>query len=390
MQVALDIGSEIKSQLKINGWVHIFSKSEEEANEILNSLGEVIFTTDVVVKPESKSMVTSANGLHLHTDHPKAKYILWYCYSQSDAGGNTILLDLQPIYYGLSNDEKQVLSSIKMREHKVFTDDKDYYPFVSHSKNGNEFYYSYWLAHQNDKDNPVLKKLHGIIEGSPHTKINLKPGDILIIDNKRILHGRTPITGSKNRHLRRYWISENQFYKQTKSLPMNTATLTVPKPISEERINFLMSKRIDADIASIDLEMIKMKLQEPKEGVNWTADQVEDAEIEYKRYLHLTRHFSYPTYSIVPNKIMDTMWHYHILDTRAYHRDCEKTFGHYLHHYPYFGLRGEDDAKNLKTQFENTKEYYLQTFGESMARNREADCWHDCEDRCWHACSDDD
>ena len=56
---------------------------------------------------------------------------------------------------------------------------------------------------------------------------------------------------------------------------------------------------------------------------------------------------------------------------------------------PYFGLRGEEDEKNLRMQFEKTKEYYLQTFGEDIARNREADCWHDCEERCWHACSDD-
>lgn len=388
MLTALNISQGLKYQLDRNGWVHLTSQSEEDASEILNSLGEVIFTTDVIVKPESKSMVTSAKGLHLHTDHPKANYILWYCHAQSDLGGDTILLDLRPIYEGLSENEKDMLATIKMREHKVFSDDKDYSPFVTQTERGSAFYYSYWLADDKDKENPVLKKIQYLIESAHHTKITLKPGDVLVVNNQRVLHGRTPITGSKNRHLRRYWISENQFYKQTKS-PMNNSVLTVPAPISKERVDFLKGKRIDADIASIDLEMIKMKLREPKEGVNWTADQVEDAEIEYKRYLHLTRHFPYPTYSIVPNKIMDTMWHYHILDTRAYHRDCEKTFGHYLHHYPYFGLRGDDDAKNLKAQFENTKEYYLQTFGESMARNREADCWHDCEDRCWHACSDD-
>lgn len=169
---------------------------------------------------------------------------------------------------------------------------------------------------------------------------------------------------------------------------MATVTLSVPEPISKERVEFLTNKRIDSDIASIDLEMVKMKLSEPKEGIGWTRDQVEDAEIEYKRYLHLTRHFPFPTFSVVPNKIMDTMWHYHILDTKAYHKDCERVFGHYLHHFPYFGLRGEQDEKDLKKSFEKTKEYYLQSFGEDLARNREADCWHDCEDRCWHACDD--
>jgi hypothetical protein len=83
------------------------------------------------------------------------------------------------------------------------------------------------------------------------------------------------------------------------------------------------------------------------------------------------------------------MWHYHILDTRAYHGDCQRVFGGYFHHFPYFGLRGDDDARRLQAAFAKTKALYEETFGEPLARNREADCWHDCQDRCWHACSDD-
>lgn len=87
---------------------------------------------------------------------------------------------------------------------------------------------------------------------------------------------------------------------------------------------------------------------------------------------------------------MGKFWHYHILDTRAYHKDCDTVFGHYLHHFPYFGMRGEQDAINLKNSFYLTKDRYLETFNEEMAReDSEMKCWHDCENRCWHACSDD-
>ncbi len=132
---------------------------------------------------------------------------------------------------------------------------------------------------------------------------------------------------------------------------MKTTQLVLPEPISLSRISYLISKGIDPDIASINLEMVKMKMREEKESIGWNPDQVEEAEIEYKRYLHLCQHYPYPTYSIVPNKIMDTMWHYHILDTKAYHKDCERVFGHYMHHYPYFGLRGESDAIDLHNAF---------------------------------------
>ena len=71
-------------------------------------------------------------------------------------------------------------------------------------------------------------------------------------------------------------------------------TLVLPQSISSDRIEFLINKKIDIDIASIDLEMVKMKLKEPGEGIEWTQEQAEDAEIEYKRFLHLTRHYPYP------------------------------------------------------------------------------------------------
>ncbi len=167
-----------------------------------------------------------------------------------------------------------------------------------------------------------------------------------------------------------------------------TQILTFPESLSIERIsNLINCKKIDPVIAELDFEMIKMKLREPEEGENWTHAQCDSAEIEYKRYLHLCKKYGK---GIVPNQIMDKFWHYHILDTRAYHQDCSKVFGHYLHHFPYFGMRGEQDAINLKNAFTKTKALYLETFGEDMAREEnEMKCWHDCENRCWHACSND-
>lgn len=168
---------------------------------------------------------------------------------------------------------------------------------------------------------------------------------------------------------------------------MEQSVLVYPEPISVARISYLINaKCIDATIAALDLEMVKMKLREKEEGENWTPEQCDSAEIEYKRYLHLCKKYGK---GVVPNKVMDKFWHYHILDTRAYHNDCNAVFGHYLHHFPYFGMRGEQDAIDLKNAFLQTKERYLETFSEEIAREEHTDCWHDCENRCWHACSDD-
>ncbi|MDB5284075.1 MAG: hypothetical protein JWO06_3150 [Bacteroidota bacterium] len=111
----------LSEQLNRIGWIHLTGQTEEQLNDITDSLGEIIFTTDVVVKPESKSMVTSTAGLSFHSDHPKAKYIVWFCHKQTDNGGDTILVDADKAFQQLSLDEQKELHSIYCFEHKIFT-----------------------------------------------------------------------------------------------------------------------------------------------------------------------------------------------------------------------------------------------------------------------------
>ena len=115
------------------------------------------------------------------------------------------------------------------------------------------------------------------------------------------------------------------------------------------------------EIQNLDLSMIKLKLRDSEEGPGWSAVQSEEVEEEYRRFLALKR--LYPDLEIVPNKMVDTFWHYHILDTASYARDCDTVFGYFLHHFPYFGMRGEEDYRNLCDAFEETKRLYALHFG---------------------------
>jgi hypothetical protein len=110
------------------------------------------------------------------------------------------------------------------------------------------------------------------------------------------------------------------------------------------------------DIAIINFEMIKLKLQDEEEGAGWSVAECAQAESEYVKFLALKR--AYPYKEIVPHKQIDQFWHFHILDTEKYALDCEKIFGYFLHHYPYFGMNGDEDMQNLIDSFEETKWLY--------------------------------
>jgi hypothetical protein len=110
------------------------------------------------------------------------------------------------------------------------------------------------------------------------------------------------------------------------------------------------------DINALDFTMIKRKLQDKEEGLGWKKFQCNETENEYKRFIALKR--AYPEKDIVPHKAVDQFWHQHILDTERYAQDCDLIFGRFLHHYPYFGMNGKQDAQNLTDAFEETKELY--------------------------------
>lgn len=114
-------------------------------------------------------------------------------------------------------------------------------------------------------------------------------------------------------------------------------------------------------VKSIDFSMIAMKLQDHEEGAGWSAEYCARVQKEYERYLALT--MTYPQRAVVPSKEVDTFWHYHILDTQAYADDCERVFGYFLHHFPYFGMRGPDDAQALGDAYDETLSLYERHFG---------------------------
>lgn len=127
-------------------------------------------------------------------------------------------------------------------------------------------------------------------------------------------------------------------------------------------------------IAALDLEPIKVKLMHTESGEGWTLARANAVEFEYRRFLHLMK--KYPHEQTAPLVDVDTFWHYHILDTMKYHADCDAVFGHYLHHFPYIGLRGEDDEAAHLRVGQRMKQLYEDTFGEDYVRTAVAQSAH--------------
>ena len=118
-------------------------------------------------------------------------------------------------------------------------------------------------------------------------------------------------------------------------------------------------------IAQLDFDPVKVKLMHKESGEGWSLAHATMIEGEYRRFLCLIK--LYPNEPMAPLFDVDIFWHYHILDTMKYAADCERVFGYFLHHFPYLGLRGEDDEAAHRRVGARMKALYEATFGGNAA-----------------------
>lgn len=135
------------------------------------------------------------------------------------------------------------------------------------------------------------------------------------------------------------------------------------RPLTFEEVQALVRNDVEFDkavaqVALLDFTMLKAKLREESKWTEETCDWTEDL---YRKFLALNIY--YPARKLCPNGPVDEFWHAHILDTHKYAADCEALFGKFLHHYPYFGMRGVEDRDDLERAFADTVDLFIRHFG---------------------------
>lgn len=125
--------------------------------------------------------------------------------------------------------------------------------------------------------------------------------------------------------------------------------------------------RVSADervarVDALDLEPIVYKLMHPGPGQAKLTLVRADREVALYRYF-LKLCVLHPATTIVPTTQLDHVWHMHILDTAKYRADCDRVFGRLLDHFPYAGLRGEEDRHAWREDFALTVRLFRTHFG---------------------------
>lgn len=215
----------------------ILKNTPTEAQSILDIAGKYGFVRDtnfgryfeVYSRPDANDLAYTSHAIGPHTDNPYRDPVpgiqLLHCLVNDTSGGFSTLVDSITVAQTLKAEDPkgyQLLSQIAVR-FRFFDNDTElvgYHPIIEEDHNGNimGIHYSPRLDDLPLLDEPRLqayqaarKRLSELLE-TPRfeKKFKLDPGELMMFDNNRVLHGRTSFDPSEgHRHLQGCYIDRD-------------------------------------------------------------------------------------------------------------------------------------------------------------------------------------
>lgn len=201
----------IHEQIEQLGFAKISFGNYESALGVASGMGEVIHRTEVRIKQSAATYLTGPDKIPPHTDHPDAKFILWYCHLNDEIDGANLLIDGRGVFESMTVNEQQALAQIKLRcPDRASLEPKSLHPFWA--PESRSIFYAPWLKCL-DAAQPCLDLFENQLYAFDkyRYRVALRPGEGLVIDNHRMLHYRNKLDANSSRWLTRLWISGSNY-----------------------------------------------------------------------------------------------------------------------------------------------------------------------------------
>jgi hypothetical protein len=131
----------------------------------------------------------------------------------------------------------------------------------------------------------------------------------------------------------------------------------------QARLTTKPEQEVIAAIHALDLESVKARVMDAELGEGWSREYADSIETAYRTYLTMLVKYPEDAEDILLSKDVDEFWHTHILQTRKYREDCQRTFGNFLHHEPHVGEVTAADLQKRERQADKTRTLYQREFG---------------------------
>lgn len=196
------------NEINYKGYTVLNGIAKSSIENYVNAFGKIQYKTEVRVKSNPRTYLTSPKAVPFHNDHPDVDLIAWYCQEQDEKDGASVISDGFYAFSCLSLQEQKILTSLSIRcPYKLGSLDIEKYKNTLFITN-KQIFFAPWLLDRN-LPSDSLKAISNFeyFLDKFSKKIHLSMNDLLVINNKKMLHSRNSLQLSSRRHLTRYWLS---------------------------------------------------------------------------------------------------------------------------------------------------------------------------------------
>ncbi len=185
-------------------------------DRLVERLGAPIAEERIALRPGAHAYVAKAGRVPLHTDHPDVDFVAWRCVEQDRDDGASLLLDTRstlhamrresPVHFEKLFDTSLVCPPLSAGPPTLLR------PVLRKTGSELHLFCSPWLRAADDSDGrgAALEELRERLSHAARTECvsrRMQRGGVVIVDNRRVLHGRAPIAEDSQRRLDRVWIA---------------------------------------------------------------------------------------------------------------------------------------------------------------------------------------
>ncbi len=201
----------IRDQVSRVGYCHLSEGWEEgRFRDLCLDFGEIFYEADVKMGGDRPRNYQLPEAIGFHTDHVTAQTVAWFCLIPDANGGAMQLLDLDIARAQMSDAELNALCRVGVTDNAAWGGGEPI-ALCEPVGEGVRFHYVPWLRmYPADAEaGRALEKFNDLVDEAITSElidIDLAPGDIVVVDNYRVAHGRRAISGTSQRHLKRFWM----------------------------------------------------------------------------------------------------------------------------------------------------------------------------------------
>jgi Taurine catabolism dioxygenase TauD, TfdA family len=162
----------------------------------MRNLGRIKQIDPICPQDDSSLFIRSKKPIPVHNEDPDVNWLAWYCEQAACDGGRTVLIDGDELGRVISQRTNVALRSVACSHRNPTLE-----PILSAL---GDWYLIPWnLPNALGREVlTALEELRAAISNLPNITCELKRGDILIVKNRRILHGREGFSDSSRKLIR--------------------------------------------------------------------------------------------------------------------------------------------------------------------------------------------